>query len=237
MEDIEENRMDKKLFQPIKIRGMELKNRIAFAPFLMVGDGDGSYVGDKMIRWHEARAKGRTGLIMMGAVIVSTAFKRGVVPGRVEVSLYDDKFIPGYARLAEVVHSYGTKIGVQLACVGPLGGIGPSPPPYPDEAHRTLGTGQAVTSMALPVHELSVEEIVLDVEEVTPAGIRIVNRQGERRVLPFDILIIARERVANDSLYNQLQGKVAEVHKIGDCSEVGTIKKAIVGANEVARRI
>lgn len=118
--------MDKKLFQPIRIRGMELKNRIAFAPLLMVGDGDGSYVGDKMIRWHEARARGGTGLIMMGAVIVSSAFKRGVVPGRVEVSFYDDKFIPGFARLAEVVHSYGTKIGVQLACVGPLGGVGPS---------------------------------------------------------------------------------------------------------------
>jgi 2,4-dienoyl-CoA reductase-like NADH-dependent reductase (Old Yellow Enzyme family) len=81
--------MDKKLFQPIRIRGTELKNRIAFAPLLMVGDGDGSYVGDKMIRWHEARARGETGLIMMGAVIVSSAFKRGVVPGRVEVSLPD----------------------------------------------------------------------------------------------------------------------------------------------------
>jgi 2,4-dienoyl-CoA reductase-like NADH-dependent reductase (Old Yellow Enzyme family)/thioredoxin reductase len=152
---------------------MELKNRIAFAPLLMVGDGDGSYVGDKIIRWHEARARGGTGLIMMGAVIVSTAFKdKGVIPGRVEIGLYDDKFIPGFSRLAKVVHSYGAKIGVQLACVGPMNGIGPSLPPYPDEAHRTLGTGQALTGMAVPVHELSIEEIALMEDDFAAAAAR-----------------------------------------------------------------
>jgi hypothetical protein len=36
----------------------------------------------------------------------------------------------------------------------------------------------------------------IDVEKVTPAGIKIVNRQGEGRVLPYDTFIIARERVA-----------------------------------------
>ncbi len=164
--------MGKKLFQPITIKGMELKNRIALAPLLMTGDEDGSYVGDKIIRWHEARAKGGTGLIMMGAVIVSTTFKRGVYPGRNEVSLNDDKFMPGFTRLAKVIHSYETKIGVQLACVGPFGGIGPSLPPYPDEAHRTLGIIQATTGFALPVHELSVEEIALVEDEFAAAAFR-----------------------------------------------------------------
>jgi len=151
--------MDKKLFQPIKIGEMELKNRIAFAPLLMVGDGDGSYVGEKIIRWHEQRARGGTGLLMMGAVIVSTAFRRGVVPGRTEVSLYDDRYIPGFAKLAQVVHSYGARLGVQLACVGPLGGIAPSLPPYPDEAHRTLGMTEAISGRSMPIHELSLEDI------------------------------------------------------------------------------
>jgi len=34
-----------------------------------------------------------------------------------------------------------------------------------------------------------------------------------------------------------LQGKAAEVYKIGDCSQVGEIKDAVWNANEVARKI
>jgi len=64
-----------------------------------------------------------------------------------------------------------------------------------------------------------------------------VDKEGEKRVLPYDTLIISRERATNDSLFDELQGKAAEVYKIGDCSEVGEIKGAIWSANEVARKI
>jgi 2-enoate reductase len=77
----------------------------------------------------------------------------------------------------------------------------------------------------------------VNVEDVTPVGIKIINKDGDRRVLPYDTLIISRERAANDSLFNELQGKAPEVYKIGDCSEVGDIKAAIWGANEIARKI
>jgi 2-enoate reductase len=77
----------------------------------------------------------------------------------------------------------------------------------------------------------------VDVEEITPAGIKIVNKDGAREVLPYDTLIISRERETNDALFNELQGKAPEVYKIGDCSQVGDIKTAVWGANEVARKI
>lgn len=77
----------------------------------------------------------------------------------------------------------------------------------------------------------------VDVEEITADGIRIVNRDGARRILPYDTLIISRERASNDSLFEELQGKAPVVYKIGDCSQVGDIKEAIWGANEVARKI
>jgi len=77
----------------------------------------------------------------------------------------------------------------------------------------------------------------VDVEDITTEGIRIVDGDGKKRVLPYDTLIISRERVANDSLFDELKGKAAEVYKIGDCSEVGDIQKAIWAANEVARKI
>jgi len=77
----------------------------------------------------------------------------------------------------------------------------------------------------------------IDVEDITTEGIRIVDRDGKKRVLPYDTLIISRERSANDSLLAELQGKAEEVYKIGDCSDVGDIHKAIWAANEVARKI
>jgi len=77
----------------------------------------------------------------------------------------------------------------------------------------------------------------INVEDITAGEIRIVDNEGAKRVLPYDTLIISRERAANDSLFDVLQGKAAEVYKIGDCSQVGEIKGAVWSANEVARKI
>lgn len=76
-----------------------------------------------------------------------------------------------------------------------------------------------------------------DVEDITPEGIKIVNTEGKRRVLPYDTLIVSRERMANNSLFEELKALVPEVYKIGDCAEVADIKAAIWSANEIARKI
>jgi len=77
----------------------------------------------------------------------------------------------------------------------------------------------------------------VDVEEIVPGTVKIVDKDGTKRVLPYDTLIISRERSANNSLFEALQGKAPEVYKIGDCAEVADIKAAIWAANEVARKI
>jgi len=77
----------------------------------------------------------------------------------------------------------------------------------------------------------------VDVEEITPSEIKLVDKDGGKRSLPYDTLIISRERATNDSLFDQLQGKAPEVFKIGDCASVSDIKGAIWSANEVARKI
>ena len=52
-----------KLFEPIKIGGCEIKNRIAMAPMLMgFGTFDGTAT-EAMLDYYEERAKGGTGLI------------------------------------------------------------------------------------------------------------------------------------------------------------------------------
>jgi 2,4-dienoyl-CoA reductase (NADPH2) len=80
----------------------------------------------------------------------------------------------------------------------------------------------------------------IDVEEITPEGIKINDKDGNKKVLPYDTLIISTrfgEMKRNDSLFDGLQGKVTEIYKIGDCSDIKGIKEAIWSANEIARKI
>ncbi|MBW2409494.1 MAG: NADH:flavin oxidoreductase, partial [Deltaproteobacteria bacterium] len=112
--------MTKKLFEPITINGMELKNRIGFAPMLnMPGIWTTFMIQEETIQWFEARARGGAGFIMTGTF----------GPFMLELPGALDPF----ATLAERIHALDTKIGVQLGDGGPMLGQGPSPLPYPDE--------------------------------------------------------------------------------------------------------
>jgi 2,4-dienoyl-CoA reductase-like NADH-dependent reductase (Old Yellow Enzyme family) len=78
------------------------------------------------------------------------------------------------------------------------------------------------------------------VDGIDLQGIRAHDDQGREHLLPFDSLILSQrfgERKVNDELFDQLQGRVSEVYKIGDCQQVRGIREAIWDANEVARKL
>jgi 2,4-dienoyl-CoA reductase-like NADH-dependent reductase (Old Yellow Enzyme family)/NADPH-dependent 2,4-dienoyl-CoA reductase/sulfur reductase-like enzyme len=97
-----------KLFSPIKLRGLELKNRIVL-PAMGTKFTRDSFVTDQLINFHEARAKGGAGLSVMEVCGVHAPS----TPGRY-FSIADDKYIPGLKRFNNVVHENGGKTGVQL---------------------------------------------------------------------------------------------------------------------------
>jgi 2,4-dienoyl-CoA reductase-like NADH-dependent reductase (Old Yellow Enzyme family)/thioredoxin reductase len=156
---------------------MWLKNRIGLPPLLnMPGEEDNS-INDLTIRWFEARAKGGAGLIMTGSVMAQAPRIR--VPPQLRlvpsagIGLYDDKFIPGFAKLAKVIHSYGARLGVQVGIIGgPMGGRGPSPPPYPDERHATDEFFFVTQGRRVPVTEVNIEEIEQSQRDVAAAAAR-----------------------------------------------------------------
>ena len=140
------------IFEPFQIKSMKLPNRIGLAPLLnMPGVWSSFSITDETIEWFEARARGGAGLIMTG----SFAPPMFAIPGLKE----------GFAKLADVIHSHGASLGVQIVSGGPLTGTGPSLPPYPNE----LDAKQAIMDLlkmdggVLPApaepHALSVEEI------------------------------------------------------------------------------
>lgn len=87
--------------------------------------------------------------------------------------------------------------------------------------------------------QVSNPQVLLHVEvmDITFEGIKIRNKDGLEKTIPYDTLIISLKRNSNDSLFDQLQGKAPEVYKIGDCAKVGEIRDAIQAANEIARKL
>jgi 2,4-dienoyl-CoA reductase-like NADH-dependent reductase (Old Yellow Enzyme family)/thioredoxin reductase len=77
----------------------------------------------------------------------------------------------------------------------------------------------------------------IKVEDISSDGISIVDMDNKKSVLTYDTLIISRGRRKNDSLFGELEGRVKEVYRIGDCSAARNIEKAVWSANEVARKI
>ena len=124
--------MTKMLFEPLEIGSMKLKNRIGLAPMLNMPDVWTTFtITDATIKWFEERAKGGAGLIMTGTFILDLINLPGAL----------DQF----KKMADVVHAYGAKLGVQIGAGGVLGGIGPSPMPYPDERHPKQSIFQYMT--------------------------------------------------------------------------------------------
>jgi 2,4-dienoyl-CoA reductase-like NADH-dependent reductase (Old Yellow Enzyme family)/thioredoxin reductase len=151
-----------KLLEPIEIHGMKLKNRVGFGPILgMPVDPDG-FVTDETVRWFEERARGEVGFIMSGTLVPlppEAIFKNAPVLPETGACIYDDKYIPGWAKLIEMIHTYEVKIGGQIAAPGPMMGEGPSSSPYPDEPSARFGIFDLLAGMILPVEEMSLERM------------------------------------------------------------------------------
>ena len=96
------------LFSPITIRQLEVKNRIVFIGHMTyLNEG---IPGDRLVAYHGARALGGTGLIIteVAGVHASAYYS----PNMIDAS--DPACVPGYRRVADVVHAEGARIFSQL---------------------------------------------------------------------------------------------------------------------------
>ncbi len=97
------------LFSPLSIRNLALKNRIVSTGHETHLNDHGK-IGDAMVAYHEARARGGAGLIMTEVALVHPSAVFVADPIRVDT----DDCIPGYARLAKTLHEYDCGLIAQL---------------------------------------------------------------------------------------------------------------------------
>ncbi len=74
-------------------------------------------------------------------------------------------------------------------------------------------------------------------KEVTPQGLVLTTKEGETRTIEADTIVLAAGAIPNNQLYEELKGKVAEIHLIGDCVEPRIIRDAISDGFCVAREL
>lgn len=101
----------KKLFEPIKLGRVEIKNRFALAPISDVQE-EGGLPNEQSYAFYSARAKGGAGLIHVGSVQATK--KAFLGQSGIQCKLYHTSHVARYAELADTIHAFGAAAFIQL---------------------------------------------------------------------------------------------------------------------------
>ncbi|MFC2034796.1 NADH:flavin oxidoreductase [Chloroflexota bacterium] len=149
------------LFEPIKIRGLQLKNRFVRSATWDATADEAGLVTDKSVALYQRLGEAGIGLVVSGFAFVSSLGQ--AVFG--QYGIYTDEMIPGLRRLAEATRKNGTKVAIQIVHSGVNSGY--------------LG-GQGIESLALsnipeinrPHREMQEDDIEGIINDFTAAAVR-----------------------------------------------------------------
>jgi len=179
-----------KLFEPIQIGSVKLKNRFAYAPTNLVFHSWDGLMNEQELAYYTARAMGGLGMVIYGAILSS---KFGVpYMQHPWVFCFDVAHVPGLSNFAENIRLAGSMPFIQLLPVpssggrnwtgtqpvAPSAGMGKSPPykgqpiqkliqsriPNSWSAHNVGGTSDNTEA-----REITLEEIQTVIKENTHA--------------------------------------------------------------------
>lgn len=142
-------RLDK-LFEPITIRTMTLRNRIVMPPMVTNYATAGGEVSQRFIDYVAARARGGVGLIILEASYIRSD-GRGFAN---QLGIHRDELVPGLRQLVEAVHAEGARIAIQLfhagrQTVSALTGSQPlAPSPIPDPTIKEMPRALTIDEIA-----------------------------------------------------------------------------------------
>jgi 2,4-dienoyl-CoA reductase (NADPH2) len=74
-------------------------------------------------------------------------------------------------------------------------------------------------------------------EEITDKGIVIRTKEGKKQTIEADTIALITGLAPNIELFKTLEGKVPEIHRIGDCEQPGLIVNAIHAGSHIGRAV
>jgi 2,4-dienoyl-CoA reductase-like NADH-dependent reductase (Old Yellow Enzyme family) len=185
------------LFSPLKIKSVELKNRIAVSPMCEYSSEDG-FAND----WHlvhlGSRAIGGAGIVFTEATAVSPE-------GRIsygDLGIYKDEHIEKLKVITDFIHAHGAIAGIQLAHAGrkashelPWKGNAQIAPDQPNGWHAVAPSAIPFTASEHPPMELDkagIEKVKADFKAATvralKAGFKVIEIHGAHGYLINEFL-------------------------------------------------
>jgi len=103
-----------KLFEPLKIGNLELKNRIVMAPMVTQFTNVDGTVSDRMVEYYARRARGGVGLV----IVEMAAVEKGGIAVSNQLRIDEEKYWEGLKRLASRIQAEGAKAALQIHHAG-----------------------------------------------------------------------------------------------------------------------
>lgn len=165
------------LFEPLRIRGLQLRNRIAVSPMCEYSSEDGFANS-----WHYvhlgSRAVGGAALVFTEACAVSPEGR--ISPA--DLGIYYDEHVPKLREIVEFIHGHGAFAGIQLAHAGfkastapPWEGGDPVPPAGGGWERVLAPSAVAFKDGWIVPHALTIGEIGTIVEQFAAAARRALS--------------------------------------------------------------
>jgi 2,4-dienoyl-CoA reductase (NADPH2) len=175
----------KSLLSPFQINHVQLKNRIVKSP---QASGNATSEGaptDGALAYYGGLAKGGVGLIIVEGAAVD--FPLGVV-GWPRLGIQDDKFIPLYAELTNLIHSHGAKTFLEVQHAGPshpkgMAGLQPVAPSALADDEKPVRTFDAARELTIAEIKDIQLQFVRAAERAQKAGFDGIDLHGAHRYL------------------------------------------------------
>ncbi len=164
------------IFSPIKIGTLWSKNRIKYAATETNFNYNDGFVSEREIGYIEAQARGGAGMVTTQGAYTDP---RGEGQGYVGMmGIWDDKFIPGLERMADVIHKGGALAILQLMHCGRVGGINLPYTVGPSAVQQRLRRFRPPKEMTKEEIETCIQEHIDGARRTVEAGYDIVEVSG-----------------------------------------------------------
>ncbi|HAM09681.1 MAG: oxidoreductase [Bacteroidetes bacterium GWE2_41_25] len=173
-----------KLFSPLSIKNITLKNRIAVSPMCQYSAIEG-FTND----WHlvhlGSRAAGGAGLVIMEATAVEPEGR--ITPG--DTGIWNDDFVPGLKKITDFIHLHGSVAATQLAHAGRKASCA-----VPHEGGKQLdlrqGGWQTVAPSAIPFRDDDRLPVLLSIDSIKKIISSFKSAAERARIAGFKVVEI-----------------------------------------------
>ena len=219
----------KHLFSPLTIRDVTIRNRILSTGHQTFLASKGK-ITDELIAYHEARAKGGVGMI----ILESARFHKSSISNLPEIHITSDEHIHGFRKLAASIHRHGAKVIGQLSHSGRcsqmrrdgLRGVVYAPSAIPDHRFHTMP--RAMPTEMVDEIVLSVGQSAKRIADANLDGVEILVSHG----LLFAQFINEGTNERNDKYGGSFENRMRAL-----CDSLKAVRKAVGTKRIVGIRI